>query len=156
MGKQILKGFTMLMLVLGLAFVSAVVSANGQTIKQVRADIPFEFIVGDKSLPAGEYAVKPLTDNGVIAIDNRDSHASALRMTKEIAGNRKSENARLVFHRYGNRYFLAEVWMGDRNGSQLTKSREERALERELASLASKGGSERQTFESIAIAASPR
>ena len=155
MGKQILKGFTMLVLVLGLAFVSAVVSANGQAIKQVRANIPFQFVVGDKSLPAGEYAVKPFTDSRVLAIDNRDSHASALRMTSEIAGNRKSENARLVFHRYGNRYFLAEVWMGEGNGSQLKKSKEERALQRELA-LASKGESERQTFESIAIAASPR
>ncbi len=155
MGKQILKGFTMLMLVLGLAFVSAVVSANGQGIKQVRANIPFQFVVGDKSLPAGEYVVKPITGIRALAIDNRDSHASALRLTNEIMGKGKSENARLVFHRYGNRYFLAEVWMGEQKGSQLAKSREERAVERELA-LASKGGSERQTFESIAIAASPR
>lgn len=99
--------------------------------------------------------MKPITGSRVLAIDNRDSHGSALRITSEIMGNRKSENARLVFHRYGNRYFLAEVWMGERNGSQLAKSREERAVERELA-LASKGESKRQTFASIAIAASPR
>lgn len=48
MGKQILKGFTMLMLVLGLAFVSAVVSANGQATRQVTVNIPFQFVVGDK------------------------------------------------------------------------------------------------------------
>ena len=155
MGKEILKGFTMLTLVLGLAFVSAVVSANGQA-KQVRANIPFQFVVGDKSLPAGEYVVKPFTNSRVLNIGNRDSHRSALRMTSEIIGNPSSENARLVFHRYGNRYFLAEVWMGEQKGSQLTKSREERALERELATLASKSGSKGQTFESIAIAASPR
>ena len=108
MGKQILKGFTMLMLVVGLAFVSAVVSANGQATGQVTADIPFQFVVGDKSLPAGEYVVKPFTASRVLAIDNRDSHGSAMRITSEIIGNGKPENARLVFHRYGNRYFLAE------------------------------------------------
>jgi hypothetical protein len=156
MGKQILKGFTMLMLVVGLAFVSAVVSANGQATGQVTADLPFQFVVGDKSLPAGKYVAKSNTGSRVVAIENRASHGSAMRITSDISGNGKSEKARLIFHRYGNRYFLAEVWMGERNGSQLTKSREEKALERELASLASKGGSERQTFELIAIAASPR
>lgn len=155
MSKQILKGFTMLMLVVGLAFVSAVVSANGQGTTEARANIPFQFIVGDKSLPAGKYAVRPNKGSRVVAIDNRDSQGSARRLTSEIMGNRK-ENARLVFHRYGNRYFLAEVWMGEPTGIQLAKSREERVLERELASLASNGESGRQTFETIAIVLSPR
>jgi hypothetical protein len=41
-----------------------------------------------------------------------------------------SEKSKLVFHRYGNRYFLKQIWMaGDNAGQQLPKSR----LETEIA-----------------------
>jgi hypothetical protein len=36
----------------------------------------------------------------------------------------------LVFHKYGNNYFLSEIWAGDSRGRQLFKS----AREKELAS----------------------
>src|SRR5205807_5617914 len=39
MRKQMLKGFTMLMLVVALAFVTAVASANGQS-RAAKADVP--------------------------------------------------------------------------------------------------------------------
>jgi hypothetical protein len=55
-----------------------------------------------------------------------------MRLTNPIRPNKTNEQARLVFHRYGERYFLAEVWSGsDGAGRQLLKSREERAIERE-------------------------
>ena len=40
MARQILKGLTMLMAIVALAFVSAVATANGQTGNEVRAQIP--------------------------------------------------------------------------------------------------------------------
>ena len=59
-----------------------------------------------------------------------------MRLTDPIRPNKTNEQARLVFHRYGERYFLAEVWSGsDSTGRQLMKSRQERAIERELASI---------------------
>jgi len=42
-----------------------------------------------------------------------------------------------VFHRYGNTYFLSQIWMaGESTGRELLKTREERALERELKVIA--------------------
>jgi hypothetical protein len=162
MTKQILKGFTMLVLVVGLAFVSAVVSANGQS-SRVRGNVPFEFIVGDRSLPAGEYTVRSMTSGGevlriadgdVLAIANGDGHRSTLRMANNLVSKGKAPSARLIFHRYGNQYFLAEVWSGEQTGKQLRKSSQERALEREQAAIASKGQPSRNTYETIAIVAS--
>jgi hypothetical protein len=152
MSKQILKGFTMLVLVVGLAFVSAVVSANGQS-TAVRSNVPFEFIVGDRSLPAAQYTVKSIGSGGeVLAIDSRDANRSAMRMSSNLTSNTKSETPRLIFHRYGNQYFLAEVWTSE-SGKQLAKSKQERALQRELAAINPKG---QNSYETIAIVASLR
>ena len=152
MKKQMLKGFTMLMLIVALAFVTAVVSANGQS-QGVRADIPFEFAVGDKALPSGEYAIKSATAGGeAMMIRGEDSKSSVMRLTTPIQDKRNRGQVKLVFHRYGERYFLAEVWTGE-NGRELLKSRQERAIERELASISSKSGLAQAKYERVEILA---
>jgi len=65
MAKQIIKGLSMLMLVVALAFVTSVVSAYGQSSRQV-ATIPFQFSVGDKDLPAGQYDVAGIAGHDAV------------------------------------------------------------------------------------------
>jgi hypothetical protein len=144
MSNQIVKSLMMLTLVVGLTLAAAVTSANGQsTSVLVTADIPFDFIVADKTLPAGEYTVRMATTNGV-KISSRDGESSAMRLSHLAVETSKKRNARIVFHRYGQQYFLAEIWSGESYGRQLLKSKKERHLrqEQELASNASKGGYE--------------
>lgn len=149
MRKQLAKGFTMLMLVMSVALVTAVVSANGQS-PSARASVPFDFIVGDKVLQAGDYSVKPISSSGeVLRIGNESSTQSAMSLTMQADG--RSKTAQLVFHRYGQRYFLAEVWLGCDGGLRLMKSSQERAIEKEEARIASHRGA-RPTSETVAIA----
>jgi len=155
MARQILKGLTMLMAIVALAFVSAVATANGQTRDNVKAQIPFEFIVGDKTLAASEYRVRAVNDSGgVLMITGADSKDQALRLSI-TAGPEKDKNyARLVFHRYGDRYFLSQVWsQGESIGHELLKGRQERAMERELARIASKSDPAQGGYEVVEIAA---
>ena len=155
MAKQILKGFTMLALIVGLAFVSAVVSAKGQSTQAV-AKVPFEFIVGDKTLPSGQYTVRAVSDTNKAALMIRGK-SSAIRLTNEIQPNPNKTEARLVFHRYGERYFLSEVWMGgDSAGRHLLQSGQERSIERELASLGSRSKLAQNTYEVVEIVATLR
>ena len=139
MKRQVVKGFSMLMLIVGLAFMTAVVSANGQTSKRIVTDIPFEFVVGDKTMPAGQYEVRQMTIGGeVLLISNRETNAAVVRLTKQLPAERNTQ-ARLVFHCYGQRYFLAEAWSGgDSDGKLFKRSRQERAIERELGAIDSK------------------
>ena len=132
MKKELLKGFTMLALTVTLALATAAAS-NAQSSNRIVADIPFEFTVGGQSLPAGQYAVRAANSQGnALIVQSDDAKSSAMRLTNPIRPNKTNEQARLVFHRYGERYFLAEVWSGsDGAGRQLLKSREERAIERE-------------------------
>lgn len=158
MKKELLKGFTMLMLVVVLALAGAVVSANAQSAGKIVSNIPFEFSVGYKTLPAGEYMVRSILNSGdAVMIQSADAKVSILRQTEATAQMKNNNHARLVFHRYGERYFLAEVWNGtDSSGRQLFESQEERALESELASIASQGQTGGNTLEIVEVVATNR
>lgn len=151
MKREILKGLTMLTLIVGIAFATAVASANAQSANGVISNIPFEFVVGNETLPAGEYRINTALEPA-LAIKSADLKHSAMRMTNGTKPS-SERRARLVFRRYGQKYFLAEVWNGSERGRQLTKSRQERAIERELASIPSKSEFAASTYETVEVAA---
>lgn len=157
MKRELLKGFTMLMLIVVIALATAVASANAQSNKVV-ADIPFEFSVGYKTMAAGEYSVQAVVTAGDgLMIQSADGKTSALRLSEATERMKIKTHARLVFHRYGERYFLAEVWNGtDTSGRQLMKSLEERAIESELASISSKSETAQTTYETVEVVATFR
>jgi hypothetical protein len=158
MKKELLKGFTMLALIIALALATAVASANAQSSKKVVANIPFEFIASGVAMPAGEYSLRvtAASDNGLL-IQSTDTKISAMRLTFPIAPKNHRSEARLVFHRYGQRYFLTEVWTAeDSTGRQLLKSRQERAIERELARITSKSELAQNRYEVVELVAMPR
>ncbi|MEP6919717.1 MAG: hypothetical protein ABI967_01240 [bacterium] len=135
MKREILRGLSMLMLLVTLAFVTAVVSANGQTPGPITGNVPFEFAVGDHDMPAGQIEVRELSAAGrVLGIATRDRRASTVLLAMDLPAKPKNTQAKLVFHRYGQRYFLAEVWNGS-EGKQLKTSKRERAIEREYATI---------------------
>jgi hypothetical protein len=75
-------------------------------------------------------------------------------MSSTISHTSPADKGKLVFRRYADQYFLAEVWSaGDISGRQLMKSKQERAIERELASIPSKGEWAQGGFEIVEIAA---
>ena len=154
MANQIIKGLTMLMIVVALAFVASVASANGQS-QQAVANIPFEFVVGDKSLPAGEYGVGKLNASGeVLRIASTEDNETALRLTSPITRPSAPDKSTLVFHRYANHYFLTQVWSaGETTGRQLMKSKQERAIQREMAAISSRSESAQSRYEIVEVVA---
>ncbi len=137
----------MLTAILALAMVTAVASANGQTL---RADVPFPFTVGSQELPAGNYQVKSAISSGeAIRIESVQANDSAMRLTSQADG--RANQASLVFHRYGDRYFLAQVWTTQKDGRQLSVSRQERAIQKELSRIAASKPPSR-IYETVEIA----
>ena len=76
----------------------------------MKVNVPFAFGVENHSLPAGEYLVFTVTPERSIRIVSTDGKHSAIVNTLPNYASLPSENSRLVFHRYGNEYFLAQVW----------------------------------------------
>jgi hypothetical protein len=148
MRKQILKGATMFLGVMTLAMVAAVVSANGQSVN-ARGKVPFDFVVGDKTLSSGAYTINSLTDHGCLRIRNINSGSTAVTQTTGSGG--RAKQAKMVFHRYGQRYFLAEVWTSSENGQTLATSKEERAIRKELSRIASNKPAQRG-YETLEVA----
>lgn len=157
MQKQIVKGLTMLMLIAGVVLMAALVSAHAQS-SSVVADVPFEFTVGGKSLTAGEYSIKAFTTRGdALLVRNQDSNDVVIRLANLIEARIAPKQGKLVFHRYGQRYFLSEVWTpGERTGRQLRKCAEERAMENQLAAIPSKSELARSSYERVEIVAMAR
>jgi len=98
----------------------------GQTrIGDVVVDVPFAFSVAGHSLPAGHYIVAPVGDN--IKIFN--SQTSGLYVPTHSTIRTASDGTKLVFHRYGDTYFLSAVWVaGNTAGREMFRSRAEREL----------------------------
>jgi hypothetical protein len=98
-----------------------------------KADIPFAFQVGNKAMPAGEYLVQhvPSANESAQMIRRTDSSAAALALTFEVGSKNGKSEPELVFHKYGNSYFLSEIWTGQGEGRQLPKSEREKELARE-------------------------
>jgi hypothetical protein len=138
MKYQILKSLSVPVVALLAVFATSVVSANAQTNQRVYAQIPFDFVVGDKMLSAGKYSVSSqLMDGSALLIRNVKAKGSAIRLTDGIQSRSSQTQTRLVFHRYGQTYFLAEVWQnGYSTGRKLHQSKAERALQREREQVA--------------------
>jgi hypothetical protein len=157
MAKQILKGTTMLMLIVGLALAAAVV-ANGQAQPALRAQVPFDFVVGEKTLRAGEYRVSQTGSTGEAVVINSDKGDRILCLSNNADrfGDRELA-AKLVFHRYNNTYFLSQVWMaGDSTGRELPKTKQERGIERELKAIAANHDNGKPLYEVVEVLATVR
>lgn len=120
------KLFT-LIVVSGLLVGLGVAPLGAQTNLLVKANIPFEFMVGSKTLPAGEYMVTPQTTAGVLWVQNEETSDSAFALTNSVETLGYSDQTKLIFHRYGNQYFLSQIWtLGATAGRELPKSKVER------------------------------
>jgi hypothetical protein len=97
-------------------------SNQGDTI----ADIPFAFTVANHTLPPGRYTVTRWNEQALKLVNSQNQGAFALNHKVE---GRAPESSKMVFHRYGNAYFLSEIWVaGSRTGDRVVRSRPEKEL----------------------------
>lgn len=89
------------------------VPLSAQTI--ATANVPFDFTVGQTQLPAGTYDISPLAHGAIVIRDGKTAKSVASIFRWEDA--RKGDSAtKLVFHKYGDKYFLSQVARGNGNG----------------------------------------
>ncbi len=115
------------------ALVLAISAPLAAQTSPLRANIPFEFSVGGKTLPAGEYSIQSRnTDGSILAISNPDSTTAAMVLASRGSDwGKERGQAKLIFHRYGSSYFLSEIWNGFATvGYALPVTRTERELSR--------------------------
>lgn len=115
-----------------LALVVALSAAPGHAQDQpkVKATIPFNFVVGSKQLKAGEYIVQQfgLPGSQNLRFRGEDGDVEQIVFTLPIETNKTGNHERLVFHRYGDQYFLSQVWFAENEGREfIAGAREKKA-----------------------------
>ncbi len=94
----------------------------------VTANIPFEFTVNGKTLPAGNYLVMKGPTSATLIIQNAKNKTAAVAIVQG-AENENPGKASFSFRRYGNQYFWAGVSDGN-VASELPVSKAERKAAR--------------------------
>ena len=111
-------------------------AALGQSDRQTIIHIPFNFSVGEKSLPAGKYVIERIwkTSDAVWVIRRKDNVGKAMLLTRPVRAEETQQETRLVFHQYGDLYFLSEIWtVGDATGREIQISNREKSLDKAVA-----------------------
>jgi len=118
------------------AITLTVASVHAQNDGSFSVTIPFDFTAAGKTLPAGDYYVRPSLDGAhvVMRIESKNGSLSVYLVTHGVRSADFQNESKLVFNRYGEQFFLSQVWAaGFNTGEELNKTSRERVLQREMA-----------------------
>jgi hypothetical protein len=76
--------------------------------RAVKANIPFNFTVGDTWMPAGEYVISS-PQREILQVRNVDDRSKIATIVDSESYNESTSGGKLVFDKYGNQYFLRHV-----------------------------------------------
>ncbi len=103
MKKNLAGVAVMMLLVLG-----AVVPVMAQYSGPIKVTVPFNFVVENARLTAGDYTIQRVA-NGSLRIQSNDGHTTATFIAIAKQSKATSAQAHFIFHRYGSDYFLATI-----------------------------------------------
>lgn len=120
-----------------LAFLAAIAivltqpALKAQTLERpVTANIPFSFQIGSNHYAPGKYRVQMQNDH--IMLVQGASGSGCMLLVNVDSARQASADSKLVFHRYGNHYFLSELRVaGNKDFLKAPRSKAERAAQRE-------------------------
>ena len=132
---------TIILLSMFLMLLGSSVKAQGLDLRlKLIAQVPFDFKVGSRSMPEGEYDLTNLnlaSGTGLIRIHGENS--AFARIALPTYRPKAKEQSVLVFNKYQETggevsYFLSQIWVAGQNtGYEFPKSRAERAAAKRAA-----------------------
>ena len=82
-------------------------------------------MIGDKTLPPGEYTFRMTTDpdQSLMIVSNQNGTNVAEFLVRQTIDDHRPSHSELVFHKYGNAEFLSKVFQaGSKNGLAVTET----------------------------------
>jgi hypothetical protein len=96
----------------------------------MKVKVPFQFSVGERSLPAGEYVISTVQPERTIRISSARGNNSAILAVMPLYKARPAEKTCLKFNHYNGAYFLAEL---EAAGQDVARTLPRGKLETEIA-----------------------
>ena len=121
----------MIRTVLTATLIGAAIAASvvAQSRPLVRAKIPFSFTVGNKTMPVGNYQIERSGNSGHLVLLRSEHGGAAFTLATGKQGRVEADKTKLVFRRYGDQYFLSQMWTkGDINGVSFPVTSAEKKL----------------------------
>ncbi|MGA2457068.1 MAG: hypothetical protein ABSF85_05840 [Terriglobales bacterium] len=84
------------------------ISACAQNASNIVVNVPFEFVAGGKTLPAGTYSVGRVFSESDLSLNIR-SHDNGIFLLPVVFNGASVEQAKLSFEHIGETYFLSGV-----------------------------------------------
>jgi hypothetical protein len=84
---------------------AGVVSLHAQT---ATVNVPFNFYAGGVAMPQGVYNVAELMNGSAISLHT--ANMTKFVAVTTVSARSAQDRPRLVFRRYGDTYFLAQIW----------------------------------------------
>jgi len=115
MKQHIFKLTAIFAIFLGLA----VAGVQAQAPSKAEVNIPFEFAAGTKTLHPGMYSIKRLSGNYLMlrSIDGKSN--VILNAPINLTSSDPNAVERLVFNKYGEQYYLSQIWLTADTGREL-------------------------------------
>ncbi len=117
-------------LMLTLTLLPMLAAAQIEGDNKLQAQVPFDFVIGSRSVPAGQLTVATaIPGSTVLAMRNREAKVNLFAGAIRVDAKQPAATTALVFHQYGHRYFLWQVKVaGSRTLYQLPQSKAEAEL----------------------------
>ena len=86
------------------------IAANAEMRDDIIVKLPFQFVVGGKTLPAGTYKVSHLTNgnSGPLILTSRDNGTSVF-VLPYVSESTSADNPQVSFQRVGEEHFLSAI-----------------------------------------------
>jgi hypothetical protein len=97
----------------------------------IKANIPFDFVVAGKTLPAGQYRIVAVPHR--VDLQDAKGRKIAVVLADELPARSVDADSKIIFHCYREQCFLSEVWSPDYEHGQFVSSRyEEELMKKEI------------------------
>jgi hypothetical protein len=97
---------------------------NAQIISAIQAHVDHSFVIGDKTLPPGEYTFRMTTDpdQSLMIATTQNGTNVAQFLVRQSIDDHTPRHPELVFHKYGNTEFLSQIFeAGSKEGAAVTE-----------------------------------
>src|SRR5579863_7168309 len=108
------------LLTLGVVSIAPIVSAS----TNLEVNVPFSFVAGHSTLPAGRYEISIDDNKHLICIKGSNANPSMFLLSQPTEAPTVREDSKVVFKRRGDEYSLAGLWVaGEKSGQEVPQAR---------------------------------
>jgi hypothetical protein len=103
---------------------------NAQIIDAIRAHVDHSFIIGNTTLPPGEYTFRMMQDSdlAVMTATSENDKTTVEFIVREAINDHTPSHSELVFRKYGSTEFLSKIFEGgSKTGAEVTETNRQEA-----------------------------